>query len=322
MTSMEAIIHLPGIVLEADGRFPLGPGRVECLPFEQWQMIDDTFAFADRHYSRSRPAFWRGELDVQSLREDALLNAIEPVRERIHTAFLLDPELPCIPHPALSATYIRIQEDESSDVKTNLIKLLGPIEREWIVYGPDISTSFDSARLAQVDRLFWWLEAYQPLSHYRLAAAGLAALERTSRPDNWWGGDSRQNIYDFLACIAACEDLILADDSPGTKVDCFGCHAAALMSDDHGEAKSTSSEWAELYRLRTQLMHGRIGLDDLNKAERRRLPMGRRLLREIILAGLLIGSEKDENSLPSLLSEASKDANAHAALQLRLKQRP
>ena len=318
MTAIEIVFHLPGVVIKGEGSFSLGSGRVEALSFDQWQRIDNAFYFAEAKFTRSRPVFWVGNVNLETFTQENILKEASTIRYKVHSAFLIEPRLPCIPTPDLSVTYCRVPINEQS----MWIHQIGPMEREWVVYGSDVNVYYDTTTLSQVDQLFTWLEEFYPLTHFKSAFAGLSVLEYTTRPESWWGDSYKHSINDFVHCVAACEDLML---QPNTKnlTDTFGRHAAALTSSKHSEGKQSAKFWSQVYHLRTKLMHGQIGLDALDDNDKKLLPMARILLREIIIAVLLLQlCHDDEDSLPSLLAPAFVDPVAHATLHQRLEARP
>jgi hypothetical protein len=323
MTEIEVILHLPGIVIETGGGFSLGMGRVEALSFKQWQQLDPSFGFAEENFTKSRPVFWIGVMSIKTIVSRENLSDVSceikeianNIAHKVHSSFLLGSALAWVPTPILSAIYCRV----FFDGLVATLRFIGPMEREWIVYGSDVKVSYDETTISQVDWLFKWLEKYHPLSCYQSASTGLSVLERTTRPDNWWGDAYKLSVNDFIHCVTACEDILL---QPNTKnlTDTFGCHAAVLMASTYSEIKQMAKIWSDVYRLRTQLMHGKIRLDDLDHEARKSLPMARKLLRKIIISVLSL-QVHDNEALPSLLVQAFSDPIAYTTLHQRLKTR-
>lgn len=320
MTAIEVIFHLPGVVIESGGCFPLGFGRVEALSFDQWQQLDPSFSFAGEKFTRSRPVFWIGGASIETtVSRENISEVVSEIRRvvggiahKVHLSFLLEQALPWIPTPVLSAMYCRVFVDGL--IAT--LRFIGPMEREWIVYGSDVKVVYDATTISQVDRSFKWLENFHPLSRYQSASTGFSVLERTARPDSWWGDGYKLNINDFIHCVAACEDILLL---PNTKnlTDTFGCHSAVLMASTYSEMKQMAKVWSDVYRLRTQLMHGQIRLDDLDHDTKKRLPMARKLLRKIIISVLSLQIH-DDDALPLLLVQAFSDPVVYTELHQRL----
>jgi hypothetical protein len=316
MTQVEMFFHVPGVVLKGGDSFPLGAGRVTALSFEQWQQLDDAFSFAGTRFDKARPAFWTGQVPIDNITQEDMLDAANSIRQTVHSAFLLEPRTPWLPSPVFSVTYCRFP---SSD---GVMRLIGSMEREWVVYGSDVRVLYDAAAIAQVDRLVRWLQTFQPLSQHKTAYAGLSVLERTSRPDNWWGDDYECSINDFVHCVAACEDLMLPQEPAVNKTDTFGRHAAALTESTFANVKQWAKAWSNVYRFRSELMHGQIGLHALDVDLKRLLPMARQLLRQIILSSLALQLREQDDSLPQLLKNAFIDPDAHAALHQSLEEQP
>ena len=316
MPPVDVIFHVPGVALSGGESFPLGTGHITALPFEQWQQLDDAFSFAQTKFDKTHPSFWTGQVSIDNISQEDIFNAASSTRHTVHSAFLLEPRMPWLPSPDFSVTYCRLP---SSD---GVMRLIGPMEREWIIYGSEVKVSYDAESIAQVDRLFHWLKPLQPLSRHKTANAGLAVLERTSRPDSWWGGDDGSSINDFVHCVAACEDLMLPQDRAVNKTDTFGRHAAALTESAFANLKQWAKVWSSVYRFRSELMHGRIGFHALDEDRKRLLPMARRLLGQVILSSLALQLGEQEDSLPQLLKNAFADPEAHAALHQQLGERP
>src|SRR5215210_335898 len=100
--------HLPGVMLEGSEKIIIGLGQLVYLPWSEWRQLDDAFYYGDREYERSRPVFYTGEA---SLPED-IDSALDQVRDWVHLlhlAFLLHPQVPLLPAPQMSVTYVVIQ---------------------------------------------------------------------------------------------------------------------------------------------------------------------------------------------------------------------
>ena len=157
MTQIKVIFHLPSIVLEGNESFPLGYGRVETLSFEQWQQIDNAFCFADSEFCRVHPSFWIGEINIDRITQDSISGAATEVLHRVHSAFLLELRLPWIPSPVLSVMYCQVPLDDDT-LNSYWMRCIGPMEREWVVYGSDVTVLYDAAAISQIDHLFKWME--------------------------------------------------------------------------------------------------------------------------------------------------------------------
>ena len=122
--------HLPGVQLESDGAVGVLEGFLTHLSFDEWCELDPSFPYSKANYNRSRPAFYVGSAEL----EGDLNNVLTIVRQRInrfYQALLLDARVPLLPKPQLSVHYVRV--NLPSGVGT--YRLVGPFEREWIIYG-------------------------------------------------------------------------------------------------------------------------------------------------------------------------------------------
>src|SRR5262249_50691851 len=102
----------------------------------------------------------------------------------------------------------------------------------------------------------------------------------------------------------------------------FGEHAALLTDQSRDKLAERAAAFADLYRLRSRLVHGEVGIVNLPEQDWRRLGLGRLLLRDALLRALSIGpSIPGGLTLPALLAQARDDAKVHRALFKRLKNR-
>ncbi len=322
MRTIEVTFHLPGIILEETERFTLGSGHVQALSFAKWQQLDQSFQFAEKKYNKSRPVFWTGIFVLEeTASQDDMNNIINDISNKVHTAFLLESKLPWLPTPALSVMYCRVlltANERMQGLNALVPRLIGAMEREWIVYGPDVKIPYNAQAIDHVDRVFKWMEKYHPLNQYKTAATGLSVMERTARPDSWWGDAYKHSINDFLHCIAACENLLLPPNYDN-KTDLFGKYAAIIMAATYAKRKPIAKQWSQVYQLRHNLMHGRVGLNSLDEHEKHLLPMPRYLLREIIMTVLLLElDDSGQETLALLLEQALTNPGEYIIMQQRL----
>lgn len=291
---MDALLqaHFPGLQLD-EPEWPLAGGLLRALPFAEWHAVDGTFADAQRQYERSQPVFWciRFEFDEAEVATQLPLRVNELLWP-VHTAFLLDEWVPLLPTPALSCSYVSLLSAESGHLP--VLRLIGPLEREFIVFGSPLSYRYDGEHLADVDaRATGFTTALTSvgtrLQDNELAAA-LNVLEETSRPDSWYYGDARiWPLHGFVRCMAAAESLLLPPESerqPGEITQSFARRAAALLSTSCTVDEDMEKRCAELYRFRSSLVHGRDLPAENDRHVREQLDAGRKLLRSIICAAL------------------------------------
>src|SRR5436190_4577154 len=144
------VIHLPGLRL-AGGPHALGGGKLRALPFAEWYSLDGAFRQADRQYSQTAPVFWQCEIPLpDEVDEETLLRDVSELRSLVHLALLLTPSVPLLPTPALSITYLRLVDERTGDFGA-WARLVGPFEREWIVYGSPLPFGMDSSAVAAAE---------------------------------------------------------------------------------------------------------------------------------------------------------------------------
>ncbi len=176
--------HLPGVVLDGDAGMRIGPGRLVHLPFTDWSKLDSTFSFNDRQYEESRPVFYSGAADLvdpSDLGESHVLNCVS----RLHTAFLLHPDAPLLPSPHMSVIYLQV-EVSSLPGAVSWRRIIGPFEREWIVFGSRVTYHFDDSQLAVVRSGYEALEGFDATRAFSGVESSLRTLEVTTRPEFWW----------------------------------------------------------------------------------------------------------------------------------------
>lgn len=305
--------HLPGLQLESAGAIELLEGRLASIPFEQWCELDPSFPNSEDRYKKTEPVFYIGSAVLEGELKD-ILNQVSKRLYRLYYALLLDARVPLLPDPHLSVHYVRVEL--SAGIAT--YRLVGPFEREWILYGNRTSYVFDHLAVeaaSAVYNMLWEDEAEMALPG---VLAGIETLVRTSTPDVWWELDGVDLINDFVQCTAALEHLLLPPsvESNGMKrTPAFGQHAAVLVSDSRHRLEDLSVAYAGLYRLRNQLMHGQMTMADLSDADKEVLKLGRILLREVLLKGLALN--KRSNGLASMalmLQKAYEDETFHQTL--------
>ncbi len=315
--------HLPGVVLDGDGGMRIGPGRLVHLPFTDWSKLDSTFSFNDRQYEESRPVFYSGAADLvdpSDLGESHVLNCVS----RLHTAFLLHPDAPLLPSPHMSVIYLQV-EVSSLPGAVSWRRIIGPFEREWIVFGSRVTYHFDDSQLAVVRSGYEALEGFDATRAFSGVESSLRTLEVTTRPEFWWDGRSLNKINEFVHCIAALEHILLParEDTPAEmkRTPTFGEHAAVFTSPSRDDLQERARFFSTLYRLRSRLLHGELGITELEEEDLKLLSWGRRLLCDVILRVVILGRTRSgDEMLSPLLARAYKNAEAHHTLNQRFEQ--
>lgn len=291
--------HLPGLQLD-EPVLPFAGGRLARVPFDEWIALESEFHYADRRYAGSEPVFWISEVMVEPEFTEPMLShlaadAIWPV----HTAFLLDARAPLLPTPTLSCVYL-VMPVASADGERAIARFMGPMEREFLVYGSPLRYTYDAGSLAAVEARYRLLRTSRVQQRGGDALAGIEVLEETARPDSWYRGDQElSRIHGFVRCMAATESLLLPPEDErvdGEITQTFGRHAAMLLGASPSGRDEASAYFASLYRFRSDLMHGRSVPDEADPAIRAQLSVGRQLLCHAVCAALLADRERPDRA--------------------------
>ena len=315
--------HLPGVQL-APGRssYEVIDGRVTYLYFGEWCELDPSFPESEDKFNDARPVFYIGEAELEGDLK-AVLKQVSERLGRLYLALLLDARVPLLPDPQLSVHYVRV--NLRAGVAT--YRLVGPFEREWILYGNRSDTEFDEAAFHALQVAYDLLPKQENLHAsgcFPGVEAGLETLVRTARPDAWWDQQSVHHVNDFIHSTTALENLLVMDRAEAQVADpvaTFGQNAAALLSPTRGGIAALAQSYAGLYRLRANLLHGQMTMADLNSGDQQALRLGRMLLREVLLKALALNTATEEvESLASLLHRAYEDEAFHQVLHQKLRQ--
>jgi hypothetical protein len=277
--------------MEPDER-PFAAGRLVRLPFEEWETLDSEFELGDAKYRKSDPVFYVSALD-DGLGPDraALTTAAHRVLWNVHTAFLLERSAPLLPAPTLSCLYFTRPQDVH-DFGGAPLQVIGPLEREFIVYGSPLPHMFESDSLDDVEALCRYIETTAVQDVRGTVRAAIDLLEETARPDSWYGGDPIVcRAHAFVRCMAAAERLLLPpehDFEKGEITKTFGRHAGALLGAPFDDRDGTSEHAAGLHRLRGELLHGRKMPDAHDQELLERFAEGRRLLAGAVYSALTL----------------------------------
>jgi hypothetical protein len=282
--------HLPGLRLESPS-VPFADGQLIQLSFDDWMALESEFEYSADRYGKSAPVFWVGELDGDPASSAGNWSA--RVQDRlwpVHTALLLDIRAPLVPTPMLSCCYVRLP-GVSAVVESATARLIGPMEREFIVYGSPLTHSYDAAALAAVEPWCRFLQTRDAATLDPEAVAGIGILEETARPDSWYRGDQElSRRHGFIRCMVAVEQLLLPPEderNAGELTQTFGQHAAMLFGASRSDRDQTAGYFSSLYRLRTELIHGRAAFDENADDVVLRFHSGRQLLGHAVKAALL-----------------------------------
>jgi hypothetical protein len=314
-------LHLPGCVLEGGNQRRWGGGTLHALEHDAWHALDQT-VFQPTDYNDCRPVFYRGEVrGGQEMFGPArtVFDHIVALRGRLHRALALVSTWPLPPDPAQSCGYVMSERHERCQVF-----LIGPCGRDWVLTGHfrQPRQSLDETMLREAEQILELLQSqHDSLPGSRLESA-LQTLTLVSLPDAYVGdgGPPRWNLV-FLSVVAALEPLLLgdidADQLQGQSITAaFGVRMGALLADDFSRIADVASIGRSIYKLRSDLMHGRRGQNLKDAVHMETLVQGLAVFQASLRMVLLLTARQDAAAdLPRLLSEAASDPNRFAALR-------
>jgi hypothetical protein len=315
---IEYYSHIPNVSLYNHNGFDIGVGSLLELPFEKWCQLDPTFSDNESKYKKSKPVFVKGQIEIsddhilsiQQL-ENVVSQKLDNTLRLIQLAFLLHPHCPIVPPLKMSVTYCIINEK-------GIIRFIGALEREWIIFGNVIDYKFDDSQLVIVKNNYEFLTKFDESKAYDGISAGINTLYLTTIPEVWWGQSGINKINDFIHCITALEYILLPsrEESRGIKLtSTFGQNCAVLLSSNREELVEMTEIYSNVYRLRSRLIHGETGISKITDEEWNLLLSGRTLLRNVILFAITLKHKiKEDTPLPELLSKAYSNIEFHQSL--------
>ncbi len=324
--------HLPGVQLETEmSSHDILEGKVKHLSFFEWCELDPSFPDSEASYTASQPVFYIGSASLEGDLK-AVLKQVSHRLNRFYRALLLDSRVPWLPDPQLSVHYVRV--NLPTGVAT--YRLVGPFEREWIVYGNRIVYSFDEAAMRAIGAVYELLPEQENGSMLPAIEAGIETLVRTAKPDTWWDQRGIQLINDFIHCTGALEKLLVPETNGTEEIKvapAFGEHAAVLVNKSRDGLTELAGSYSGLYRLRSNLVHGYMTVADLSDTDQQVLRLGRILLREILIKSLALnkytnGQQQGDQaahkngqvSLAYMLKKAYEDDAFHQSIHSRLRE--
>ncbi len=321
--------HLPGVKIDSSKRRPLGGGRLVQLPYETFRRLDNAFPFADSDYEKSSPTFFSWETNLPD-NEDEMDERVFQRMTRVHRCLLLVHDTPLLPPPRMSVMYISFRPRDIPGVLGAVRRLIGPFERDWVIYGGNLSpTLFDEPRLSEARTAYDLLEHLRPGNVFLGIASGLEILALTAHPEFSYSSErdeimgERILLNGFIHCVAAVENIVLqspegASTQPSLTTS-FGRHVSVLLSSSPDELDKSAGVISDMYRLRSRLIHGEIGVANLGEGESKQLTKGRLLLRDVLVRALALQPPVSESHLlPRLLSDAYENRQTFRDLAQRL----
>jgi hypothetical protein len=287
------VAHLPGYRLRTGSSVGFGPGRLVHLTWEQWQRIDSDYPFQERRYDSVRPLFLRVE-DAGEQDLDGFLTATASLVH--HALSMRNPRTDRTPGPRMSVGY--------HDLGTARTRLVGPLEREALVMGHGAPTDLEPLGSADLEAAGFLLDLLSGVEGFGAMPLLLDVMESTARPDI-------TGPTAFVVCIAALEFALLAGERADLR-ETFARRLATLCASDARERSLVQTYAANLYRLRNDVVHGKVRDTTLELLS---LPstayigaqLGRDLVRPVIIRlACAVRAGVDLADLPDRLDDASR----------------
>jgi hypothetical protein len=302
MSIVRASAHVPYVAIESRAA-PLAQGELVHLSFDEWKLLDGSFPFADRAYERSRPLFIRVDLDFGT--DDSLRDAVETMEEvtrRVHEAIMLVTAART-PSPNLSIAY---HVDVASGIFATRV---GPFGREVLLYPGDWRLVLDREELDRVRTWAAFLDEHRELAELPELAAGLATLERTSRPE-------LTRLSSLVHEIGALEALVMPEARTQLTAT-FARRVAALLAQSKADLRPIHKWARRWYQARSEVLHGgglEAAIADVGLDENEFLFEARRGLVAGLGAALWKLSDRPEAGLEQLRTELDAAWAADGAL--------
>jgi hypothetical protein len=313
-------IHLPGVVLADETDLSWAEGSLCALDHEAWHELDQT-TWQPSDYAETRPVFYRcmtlGEVDGMAP-DRRVFATIRERRSRAHRALALVCSWPPPPDPELSCVYMT--SDRDTGIESMIV---GPGGRDWILTGryrsPRHELSLDT--LAKAEATYKQLQYLSSVLPGTLLEGALQALSLSSLPDVYVGdGGPPRNHLAFIGTVAALERLLVEEDSttseaPQSITTAFARHAAVLLSVRFDSMADLFERLKRVYRLRSDLIHGRRGLDTYDPVQTTTLSLGLAVFPWILRATLALMIQGiPVTDWPGLLAGAAVDRERFDAL--------
>lgn len=314
-------IHLPGVVMDGDAERPWAGGHLCKLDHDAWYELDQTvwqpvdYADCDPVFYRARTQGGRGRFHEPA---NSVFDTVFRDRARIHRALSLVSEWPLPPDPALSCTYMKSDQDERCH---NFV--VGAAGRDWILTGhfrlP--RQPLDAELLDEAARCLHQMSQLAPAWSDGALEAAMQALVMASFPEVYVGdgGPPRWHLA-FLSAVSVLENLLLADDGDAGAASSitarFSRRAAVLLAGSVDEVDEISAMFRPLYRLRSDLVHGRTGLDLSDPAQEQVTLMGLVLFQVVLRNVLALATPfASEGDVIARIARAADDPSMFEALR-------
>jgi hypothetical protein len=322
---VDAFCHVPGIRLPAGCDLDLGDGaRLIALPFKEWVLLEDpVMTYHDRRYDKVAPAFLIAPLpaaDSRGVANEAQNSAFEDALERASIACLLAWPGIRLPHPRLSAHYIRWADlpladkaacepavidpdalaDEirytnrtsvwlwhgDADAKAHTIveRRTGLVEREWLLGGSGLdSIVIDAEQLPAFKSFHAKLLSIDTGSNTPALLRLADILRMATEPD--------VDYDDLVVQLVAVLEHITNPNGERPLAKLFSMRASALLAKDTAGLPETTEVCRAIYSQRSDILHGDGMPASTSQSENALLAMAWTAMARLVRIGYRTGGE-------------------------------
>ena len=319
------LCHLPGLSMAEDER-AFAAGSLRRISHDDWHRLDES-AWQPVDYADCNPLFYcitvsgnRGEFGMLGSPVWELCRA---EREKAYRALALVLGWPLLPPASLSCGYLLEASEDRAQNYT-----VGPSGRDWILTG-----QYRTPRHTVTDELIDGAETvFDLLSRAgerlpgTVVEAGLRAFELAALPETSETFGPARYELPFLGAVAAIEPIVVPPPgtagAQGSITQTFARHTAILVANDFDQAETLTEQFRLVYKLRSDLMHGRVAIDRDNETQGAIIALGCGAFPLVLQNALMLlagGIRADE--IASLLERRSTSRTAFEA-QIGIGNRP
>jgi hypothetical protein len=248
MSVVEMFAHLPLVRLGDSAAASVADGELAAPDFDAWRELDDEFPWADRHYDSTQPVFYAERLDdAENADVEEIAARLDRQVDGVYRALLLATAVR-LPSPRFSIRYLSYPERGACH------RVVGPFDREYVLYRPDPLVVVDDALLGRVRATLALLLSAARLTEDSELGGALAALERTARPEF-------PHLNAFVHSMIALEELLMPDVRQQLTAT-FARRGGALLASGGEDYDDTVGWFRHLYHVRSAALHGEPVEDD------------------------------------------------------------
>jgi hypothetical protein len=249
----------------ADDERNFAAGSLRRISHDDWHRMDES-AWQPVDYADCNPLFYcitvtgqRGEFGMLG---SPVWELCHVERQKAYRALALMLSWPLLPPASLSCAYLlEAGEDRARNYTVD------PCGRDWILTG-QYRTPRHTVTDELIDRaetVFDLLSRASDRLPGTVVEAGLRAFELAALPETSETFGPARYELPFLGAVAAIEPIVVPP--PGTAgakasiTQTFARHSAILVASDFDEIEFLTEQFRLVYKLRSDLMHGRIAID-------------------------------------------------------------